>query len=47
MRFLNDQTVVYKKQFEFQKNFSTAYAVVSLTENIEKTIDNLYIIDNR
>ena len=39
-RFLNDQKVLYKKQFGFQKNFSTAHAMLSLIENIEKTIDN-------
>ena len=40
MGFLNDQKVLYKKQFEFQKNISTAHAVISLIENIEKAIDN-------
>ena len=40
MGFLNDQKVLYKKQFGFQKNFSIAHAVISLIENIEKAIDN-------
>ena len=40
MGFLNDQKVLYKKQFRFQKTFSTAHAVISLIENIEKVIDN-------
>ena len=40
MVFLNDQNVLYKKQFGFQKRFSTAHAVISLIENIEKAIDN-------
>ena len=40
MGFLNDQKVLYKKQFGFQKKFSTAHAVISLIENIEKAIDN-------
>ena len=40
MGFLNDNKVLYKKQFGFQKNFSTAHAVISLIENIEKAIDN-------
>ena len=40
MGFLNDQKVLYKKQFGFQKIFSTAHAVISLIENIEKAIDN-------
>ena len=40
MRFLNDQKVLYKKQFGFQKDFCTAHAAISLIENIEKAIDN-------
>ena len=40
MEFLNDQKVLFKKQFGFQKIFSTAHAVISLIENIEKVIDN-------
>ena len=40
MGFLNDQKVLYKKQFGFQKIFSTAHAVICLVENIEKAIDN-------
>ena len=40
MGFLNDQKVLYKKEFGFQKFFSTANAVNSLIENIEKAINN-------
>ena len=40
MEFLNDQKVLHKKQFGFQKNLSTAHAITALIENIEKTIDN-------
>ena len=40
MEFLNNQKVLYKKQFGFQINFSTSHAVISLIENIEKAIDN-------
>ena len=40
MGFLNDQNVLHKKQFGFQKNLSTAHTVISLIENIEKAIDN-------
>ena len=40
MGFLNDQKVLYKKQFGIQKIFSTAHAVISLIENIEKAKDN-------
>ena len=36
--FLNDQKVLYKNQFGFQKNFPTAHAVISKLkiENIER-----------
>ena len=41
MGFFNDQKVVYKRQFGFQKfGCSTAHAVSSLIENIEKPLDN-------
>ena len=40
MEFFNDQKVLYKKQFGFQKTFSTVPAVTSLIENIEKATDN-------
>ena len=40
MGFLNDQKILYRKQFGFQKAISTAKAVISLIENIEKAIDN-------
>ena len=41
IEFLNDQKVLYKKQVGFQKKkMSTVQAVISLTENIGKGIDN-------
>ena len=40
MNFLIDHKILYKKQFGFQKNFSTAHAVIKLIEDIEKAIDN-------
>ena len=40
MGFFNDQKVLYKKQFGFQKHISTVHTVISLIENIEKAIDN-------
>ena len=40
IEFLIDQKILYKKQFGFQRRFSTAHAVISLIENIEKAIDN-------
>ena len=46
MGFLNDQKVLYKKQFGFQKKISTTHAVISLIENIEKTIDNKMFVES-
>ena len=40
MGFLNDQKVLYKTQFGFQKRFSIAHPVISVIENIEKAIGN-------
>ena len=40
MEFLNDPKILYKKQFGFQKKFSTAQAIITLTENIERAIGN-------
>ena len=41
MAFLNDQKILYcKKQFGFQKNFSTASAIISVIDSIEKAMDN-------
>ena len=42
----NDQKVLYKIQFGFQKLFSTAHAVIkiSVIENIEKAIDNTMFV---
>ena len=40
MGLLNVQKILYKKQFGCQKKFSTTHEVISLTENIEKAINN-------
>ena len=40
MGFLNDQKILSKKQFAFQKDFSAAHSVINLIENIEKPTDN-------
>ena len=40
IEFLIDQKILYKKKIGFQRRFSTAHAVISLIENIEKAIDN-------
>ena len=39
-KYLEDQKILYYKQFGFRKNFSTAHAIISLIDNIEKAIDN-------
>ena len=38
MEFLNNQKVLHKKHFSFQKRFSTAHVIITLY--IEKAIDN-------
>ena len=40
MGCLNNQEVLYKKQFEFQKNICTEYAVIGLIEDTEKGVHN-------
>ena len=40
MGCLNNQEVLYKKQFEFQKNICTEYTVIGLIEDTEKGVDN-------
>ena len=43
MKFLDDQKVLYLKQFEFRKCFSTFLATISLIENIQKSVDEKQI----
>ena len=38
IEFLNDQNFLYKKQFGFQKRFSTAHEIITLNENIDKIL---------
>ena len=40
MALLNDQRIIYKKYFGFQKGFSTAHTIISLIDYIEKAMDN-------
>ena len=40
MQFLNEQKILFQKQFGFQKNFSTSHAIIDLIETIEKGLDN-------
>ena len=37
---LEDNTIIYYKQFGFRKNFSTAHAIITLIENIQSALDN-------
>ena len=40
IKFLNEQKVLYCRQYEFRKGFSTAHAIISLTDNIESAVDS-------
>ena len=40
MEFWNEQKTIYCKQYGFRKGFSTAHAIINLTDNIESAIDN-------
>ena len=40
MKLLDDQTIVYLKQFGCQKFFSTLHDIISLIENIQKSVDD-------
>ena len=40
MEFLNEQKILYCKQYGFRKGFATAHAIISLIDNIESAIDN-------
>ena len=39
IKFLEEKKIYYK-QFGFCKNFSTAHAIITLMENIQKAFDN-------
>ena len=38
--FLNKNNVIYNLQFGFRKQYSTSYALINLTENIRKALDD-------
>ena len=42
-QFLTKNNIIYDLQFGFRKNFSTAHALINLTENIRKALDEGYI----
>ena len=38
--FLNKNNVIYKLQFGFRQRHSTSHALINITENIRKALDN-------
>ena len=44
MEFLNEQKVLYCKQYGFRKSFSTAHAIINLIDNIKSAIDNIKFV---
>ena len=38
--FLEENNILFKKQFSFRKNNSTVYALIEITEKIKKSIDS-------
>ena len=42
-QFLTEKNIIYDWQFDFRQNFSTAHALINLTENIRKALDEGYI----
>ena len=44
MEFLNEQKVLYCKQYGFRKSFSTAHAIINLIDNIESAIDHIKFV---
>ena len=43
MEFLNEQNIIYCKQYGFCKGFSAAHAIINLTDNMESAIDNKHL----
>ena len=44
MKFLNEQKILYCKQYGFRKGFSTAHAIISLIGNTESAIHNTQFV---
>ena len=38
--FLINNNIIYNWQFEFTQQYSTSHALINLTENIRKAVDN-------
>ena len=37
--FLNNNNIIYNSQFGFRQYYSTLHALINITENIRKTLD--------
>ena len=42
-KVLSENNIIYDLQFGFRQNFSTAHALINLTENIRQALDEGYI----
>ena len=38
--FLNNNNIIYKLQFGFRQQYSTSHALINITENTRKALDN-------
>ena len=38
--FLNNSNIIYNLQFGFRQQYSTSHALINITENIRKALDN-------
>ena len=38
--FLNNNKIIYNLQFGFRQQYSTSHALINITENIRKALDN-------
>ena len=39
--FLNNNNIIYNLQFGFRQQYSTFHALINITENIRKALDDL------
>ena len=40
IQFIEDNKIIYYKQFGFRKKFSTAHLIITLIENMQSALDN-------
>ena len=40
IQFLEENKIIYYKQFGFCKNFSTAHAIITFIENVQSALEN-------